>query len=128
MKRLIGIILASIILASAAQAADCIVTCSWDGLQANGQPELSTPVQIIIFDADTQDTLTQASVTGAVTDLQLPSFSLVPPDNEVLVVHIAAKAVDSAGNVSAPSEVKTIMLTGNDTVPPGTVIININLN
>lgn len=128
MKRLIGIIMASIILASAAQAADCIVTCSWDGLQANGQPELSTPVQIIIFDADTQDTLTQASVSGAVTDLQLPSFSLVPPDNEVLVVHIAAKAVDSAGNVSAPSEVKTIMLTGNDTVPPGTVIININLN
>jgi hypothetical protein len=128
MKRIIGIILASIFLASAAQAADCIVTCSWDGLQANGQPELSTPVQIIIFDADTQDTLTQASVTGAVTDLQLPSFSLVPPDNEVLVVHIAAKAVDSAGNVSAPSEVKTITLTGNDTVPPGTVIININLN
>ena len=128
MKRLIGIIMASIILASAAQAADCIVTCSWDGLQANGQIEGSLPVQIIIFDADTQDTLTQASVTGAVTDLQLPSFSLVPPDNEVLVVHIAAKAVDSAGNVSAPSEVKTIMLTGNDTVPPGTVIININLN
>jgi|GEM_PF-1554077 len=128
MKRIIGIILASIFLASAAQAADCIVTCSWDGLQANGQPELSTPVQIIIFDADTQDTLTQASVTGAVTDLQLPSFSLVPPDNEVLVVHIAAKAVDLAGNVSAPSEVHTITLVGNDTVPPGTVIININLN
>jgi len=128
MKRIIGIILASIFLASAAQAADCIVTCSWDGLQANGQPELSTPVQIIIFDADTQDTLTQASVTGAVTDLQLPSFSLVPPDNEVLVVHIAAKAVDLAGNVSAPSEVHTITLIGNDTVPPGTVIININLN
>ena len=128
MKRLIGIILASIFLASAAQAADCIVTCSWDGLQANGQPELSTPVQIIIFDADTQDTLTQASVTGAVTGLQLPSFSLVPPDNEVLVVHVAAKAVDSAGNVSAPSEVHTITLIGNDTVPPGTVIININLN
>lgn len=128
MKRLIGIIMASIILASAAQAADCIVTCSWDGLQANGQPELSTPVQIILFDADTQDTLTQASVNGPVTGLQLPSFSLVPPDNEVLVVHVAAKAVDSAGNVSAPSEVHTITLIGNDTVPPGTVIININLN
>lgn len=32
MKRLIGIIMASIILASAAQAADCIATCSWDGI------------------------------------------------------------------------------------------------
>lgn len=123
----IAVVLGLLLLTKFAMAADVLTMCDWDGLQVNGQAEKSLPVQIILFDADTLDVYTQGSVNGPVVGFALPTFSLVAPANEVRTVHVAAKAVDSAGNVSAPSGIQTITVAGGDTLPPGAVIMNITI-
>lgn len=110
-----------------ASAADCQVSLSWDGLQANGQPEQSLPVTFTVFNADTQDVLSAAQVNGAVTDYAMPSFSVVPPANTVQTLRIYATAKDSAGNESGHSEVVSVELTGDDTVGPVAPVINISI-
>ena len=110
-----------------ASAADCQVSLSWDGLQANGQLEQSLPVTFTVFNADTQDVLSTAQANGAVTDYAMPSFSVVPPANTVLTLRMYATAKDSAGNESGHSEVVSVELTGDDTVGPMSPIINITI-
>lgn len=110
-----------------ASAADCTVTLSWDGLQANGTAEQSLPVTFEVYDADTMDVLSTAQVNGAVTDYAMPSFSVNVPDNQTITLRVQATATDSAGNRSAPSEVATATLTGADTSAPMQPQINITI-
>lgn len=126
MKRL-ALIAVCALFAQGVWAADCQVSLSWDGLQANGQLEQSLPVTFTVFNADTQDVLSAAQANGAVTDYAMPSFSVVPPANTVQTLRIYATAKDSAGNESGHSEVVSVELTGDDTVGPVAPVISITI-
>ncbi len=127
MNRLL-LTIAIIFTAASLQAATCIVTVDWDGLQVNAQPERSLPCRLVIQDFDTGDTYTQADIPGPVSGFALPPFSLVAPDNtEDLVVRITAKITDSVGNPSALSAPVTVTVPSKDTLAPGTVLINITV-
>ncbi len=126
MKRLVLIAVCALF-AQGVWAADCQVTLSWDGLQANGQAEQSLPVTFTVFNADTQDVLSTAQANGAVTDYAMPSFSVVPPANTTMTLRMYATAKDSAGNESGHSETVSVELTGDDTVGPVAPVINISI-
>ena len=123
----LGILAVCALFATTGMAADCTVTLSWDGLQANGQVEQSLPVTFTVYDADTQDVLTSAQVNGAVTDYAMPGFSIVVPDNQTITLKVYATATDSVGNKSEPSEIATATLTGSDTSAPMQPVINITI-
>lgn len=126
MKRL-ALIAVCALFAQGVWAADCTVTLSWDGLQANGTAEQSLPVTFEVYDADTLDVLTSAQVNGAVTDYAMPSFSVNVPDNQTITLRVQATATDSVGNKSEPSEIATATLTGADTSAPMQPQINITI-
>lgn len=112
-----------------AAAADYTVqpSLSWDGNDATGMEEKSTPITIGLYETGTNALKSSIQVSGPVTAKAMPGFTVTVPDNKDTVLSYYAKATDSAGNASASSEPATVTVKGKDTVPPGTPVINITV-
>jgi len=112
-----------------ASAADKVaqVKLTWDGKDTSGATELSLPVTITVYNADTSAVLSTANVPGPVTNFNMPTFTVTVPDNGSTVLKVNAKAKDSVGNTSAASATVVTTLYGADTVPPGVPVITITI-
>lgn len=129
MKRLIALIIVSMFIGSVAMAADKVaqVKLSWDGKDTSGATELSLPVTITVYNADTLAVLSTANVSGPVTAFNMPTFLVSVPDNGSTILRVNAKAKDSVGNTSAASTTVVTTLYGADTNAPGVPIITITI-
>ena len=118
-----------VLLATSAMAADkvALVKLNWDGKDVSGATELSLPVTITVYNADTLAVLSTANVSGAVTAFNMPTFIVTVPDNGSTVLRVNAKAKDSIGNTSAASATVVTTLYGADTNAPGVPIITITI-
>lgn len=123
----IAVLLGVLLLAKLAMAATVEVKLSWDGKDASGAVEASTPVVFTVFNADTLDVLSTAEATGPVTDFVMPSFSIVPPADQTLTLRLKANARDAAGNTSAYSPTVEAVIDGEDTIGPLAPVIQITI-
>jgi len=83
------------------------------------------PVTFKVYDASTNQVVSQGQANGPVNELALPSFTISVPDNTTTQKGFYATATDAAGNVSERSAIATINLPGADTLPPAQPVINL---
>ncbi|HPX45469.1 MAG TPA: hypothetical protein PK626_03690 [Bacteroidales bacterium] len=108
-------------------------TLSWDGNNVNGEIEESLPVILELYeevniDDEIQDVLkTSLEVNGPIIDGEMPLFEITIKDNVLNSFKFFAIAKDSKNNTSEKSEYAIAEIRGEDTLPPGTPIININI-
>lgn len=105
-------------------------TLTWDGKDSGGTTEASMPVTIKLYQDGTTPVLKSSlTVSGAVTNQAMPTFTLTVADNVTTTFSFYATATDSAAipNVSAKSVSVSLTIVGKDTIPPGIPVINLIL-
>lgn len=104
-------------------------TITWNGQGADGKVEGSYPVTLNLYQDGTTPALksTLSVATGSVTNANMPTFTVVQPDNLTSTYNYYATATDSAGNISGKSAVVSLTIVGKDSIAPSSPTITITI-